>query len=155
MLMLSIRVRFEASIFAICTNGFGRWFEPLSTDHANHRSLPAKVAPVIRGSARSSQRPPFRMRERYPFPPIHRATPTELETGALWPSSHENTANVLVSWCAAKKAVFPQFCATRKLWKSIETKGSAEIWPLWIPENGMRMTALPTRLSDEKIFVVT
>src|SRR5713101_2117620 len=52
----SSSVRLLASILAICTNGPGRWFDPVSTDQANHNSLPASVAPVIRGSARSNQR---------------------------------------------------------------------------------------------------
>src|SRR4051812_26582181 len=120
-LTLSINVRFVESIRAIWMKGLGRWLEPRSTVQANHSSLFVLAAPVIRGSARSSQRRPSAVVDRYPSPPSHRATATDFCVGAFCPSLHENTASVLVSWCAAKKAISSQFWATRKLWKLNET----------------------------------
>src|SRR5271166_3120198 len=97
----------------------------------------------MRESARSSQVRPSGVREKYPFRPIQLATSTIEGTGSGCASSHWYTCKVLVSLCAAKKAIVPQFCATRKLLKSLEMKRAAATWPLSIEANGMRTTAEP------------
>src|SRR5713226_5946679 len=124
-LTFSRSVRLLASICAICTKAFERPPEPLSTDQAYHNSFFANAAPVMRGSTRSSQRCPSGVCDWYPCPPIHFATPMSVEVGAASVSLQENTRSVLVSTCAAKNAVVPQFCATRKLFRSWERNFSA------------------------------
>src|ERR1700692_1296954 len=103
----------------------------------------------MRGSARSSQRRPSGVREIYAFVPIQRATPTSCEVGAALFSAQENKARVLVSLCAAKYAVSPQFWATRKANRSMETNFSTLGLPVAMLLSGILTTAEPTVLPSE------
>src|SRR5258708_7634017 len=101
-LISSMSVMSLVLIRAICTNGLGLWLESASTAQANQSWSPARVAPVMRGSARSNHRRPSGVREIYPLVPIQRAVGTSFELGDGCFSGHENTASVLVSRWAAK-----------------------------------------------------
>ena len=101
-LMFSIKVMVIALMRAICTNALGRALMPPFADpHANHSSVPARVAPTSLGSARCSQSCPSGVVELY-GPADQLATGTSLAVGEALVSFQEKTRRELVELCAAK-----------------------------------------------------